>query len=127
MAQSINGKWADTSCSAIPMLPPPPLTDLEFYLALVKDYGQTAARLPALCPARFARVYRPPLRGTSLAGMSGGRDTALEDTFERLSGESARFEGIIGKNLGRSFPGVDMFMDPEGEGQRMLRSGVRVL
>ena len=102
------------------MLPPPPLTDLEFYAAVVKDYQQTAARLPTLLSNKIRGGIPPPLRGVVWQSMSGARDPALEDMFERLSGESSPYEGIIGKDLGRSFPGVDMFRDPDGEGQRML-------
>lgn len=102
------------------MLPPPPMTDLEFYAALVKDYPQTAARLPTLLTNKIRKGIPPPLRGVVWQSMSGARDSALEDQFERFTGESSPYEGIIGKDLGRSFPGVEMFRDPEGDGQRML-------
>ena len=102
------------------LLPPPPMTDLEFYLALVKDYRQTAARLPTLLSNKIRKGIPPPLRGIVWQSMSGARDSVLEEAFDRLSGESSPYEGIIGKDLNRSFPGVEMFMDPEGEGQRML-------
>lgn len=52
--------------------------------------------------------------------MSGSRDAQLEHQFDRFSGESSPYELLIGKDLGRSFPGVDMFRDPDGDGQRML-------
>lgn len=102
------------------MLPPPPMTDLEFYAALVKDYQQTAARLPTLLANKIRKGIPPPLRGVVWQSMSGARDSTLEDAFERFTGESSPYEGLIGKDLGRSFPGVDMFRDPEGDGQRML-------
>ncbi|ROT40554.1 hypothetical protein SODALDRAFT_321882 [Sodiomyces alkalinus F11] len=102
------------------MLPPPPMTDLEFYAALVKDYQQTAARLPTLLSNKIRKGIPPPLRGVVWQSMAGARDAALEEQYETLSGESSPYEPIIGKDLGRSFPGVDMFRDPEGDGQRML-------
>ncbi|KAL8382622.1 hypothetical protein RB595_006414 [Gaeumannomyces hyphopodioides] len=102
------------------MLPPPPMTDLEFYAALVKDYEQTAARLPTLLSNKIRGGIPPPLRGVVWQSISGARDAALEEEFEQLSGQSSPFAGIIGKDLGRSFPGVDMFRDADGEGQRML-------
>ncbi|KAI3320045.1 hypothetical protein HD806DRAFT_525032 [Xylariaceae sp. AK1471] len=102
------------------ILPPPPMTDLEFYMALVKDYQQTAARLPTLLSNKIRKGIPPPLRGVVWQSMAGARDTLLLEQFDRLSGESSPYEGIIGKDLGRSFPGVDMFRDPEGDGQRML-------
>lgn len=102
------------------MLPPPPMTDLEFYAALVKDYQQTAARLPTLLSTKIRKGIPPPLRGVVWMSMSGSRDAQLEDQFDRFSGESSPYELLIGKDLGRSFPGVDMFRDPDGDGQRML-------
>ncbi|KAI1130514.1 rab-GTPase-TBC domain-containing protein [Nemania abortiva] len=102
------------------VLPPPPMTDLEFYMALVKDYQQTAARLPTLLSNKIRKGVPPPLRGVVWQSMAGARDTLLLEHFDRLSGESSPYEGIIGKDLGRSFPGVDMFRDPDGDGQRML-------
>ncbi|KAL6883861.1 rab-GTPase-TBC domain-containing protein [Trichoderma longibrachiatum] len=102
------------------MLPPPPMTDLEFYAALVKDYQQTAARLPTLLSNKIRKGIPPPLRGVVWQSMSGARDASLEEQYERLNGESSPYEGLIGKDLGRSFPGVEMFRDPDGDGQRML-------
>ncbi|KAI8635210.1 rab-GTPase-TBC domain-containing protein [Xylariaceae sp. FL1651] len=102
------------------VVPPPPMTDLEFYMALVKDYQQTAARLPTLLSNKIRKGIPPPLRGVVWQSMAGARDTLLLEQFDRLSGESSPYEGIIGKDLGRSFPGVDMFRDPDGDGQRML-------
>ncbi|RYP90588.1 hypothetical protein DL770_003255 [Monosporascus sp. CRB-9-2] len=102
------------------VLPPPPMTDLEFYMALVKDYQQTAARLPTLLSKKIRKGVPPPLRGVVWQSMAGARDALLLEQFDRLSGETSPYEGLIGKDLGRSFPGVDMFRDPEGDGQRML-------
>ncbi|KAE9363932.1 hypothetical protein N431DRAFT_497676 [Stipitochalara longipes BDJ] len=102
------------------MIPAPPMTDLEFYAALVQDYTRTAQCLPTLLSKKIRSGVPPPLRGVVWQSMSGARDALLEDQFDRLCGESSPYEGIIGKDLGRSFPGVEMFRDPEGDGQRML-------
>ncbi|KUJ17004.1 uncharacterized protein LY89DRAFT_585023 [Mollisia scopiformis] len=102
------------------MIPAPPMTDLEFYAALVQDYTRTAQCLPTLLSKKIRSGIPPPLRGVVWQSMSGARDNFLEDQFDRLCGESSPYEGIIGKDLGRSFPGVEMFRDPEGDGQRML-------
>lgn len=102
------------------MIPAPPMTDLEFYAALVQDYARTAQCLPTLLSRKIRSGIPPPLRGVVWQSMSGARDPFLEDQFDRLCGESSPYEGIIGKDLGRSFPGVEMFRDPEGDGQRML-------
>ncbi|KAI1333078.1 rab-GTPase-TBC domain-containing protein [Xylariaceae sp. FL0255] len=102
------------------VVPPPPMTDLEFYMALVKDYQQTAARLPTLLSNKIRKGIPPPLRGVVWQSMAGARDVILLEHFDKLSGESSPYEGLIGKDLNRSFPGVDMFRDPDGDGQRML-------
>ncbi|KAK8105955.1 GTPase-activating protein GYP5 [Apiospora kogelbergensis] len=102
------------------VLPPPPMTELEFYMALVKDYQQTAARLPTLLSKKIRQGIPPPLRGVVWQSMAGARDSSLLEQYEKLGGESSPYEGIIGKDLGRSFPGVDMFREPDGDGQRML-------
>ncbi|OAA55040.1 GTPase activating protein [Niveomyces insectorum RCEF 264] len=103
------------------MLPPPPLTDLEFYAALMQDYDQTAARLPTLLSNKIRKGIPPPLRGVVWQAMTRAmRDVALAEQFENYCGASSPYEGIIGKDLGRSFPGVDMFREPDGDGQRML-------
>ncbi len=98
----------------------PPMTDLEFYAALVQDYKRTAQRLPILLSKKIRTGIPPPLRGVVWQSMSGARDMLLEEEYDRLCGESSPYEGIIGKDLGRSFPGVEMFRDPDGDGQRML-------
>ncbi|KAI9840188.1 MAG: hypothetical protein M1837_001860 [Sclerophora amabilis] len=99
---------------------PPPMTDLEFYAALVADYHRTAQCLPTLLSKKIRSGIPPPLRGVVWISMAGARDSLLGDQYETLSGESSPYENMIGKDIGRSFPGVEMFRDPEGEGQRLL-------
>ncbi|KAJ5544488.1 hypothetical protein N7461_006792 [Penicillium sp. DV-2018c] len=81
-------------------LPPPPMTELEFWAALVADYHQTAQRLPTLTSNKIQGGVPPPLRGCP-------------------------YDGLIGKDIGRSFPNVEMFRDPNGEGQQMLARVLR--
>ncbi|OBT78917.1 hypothetical protein VF21_02776 [Pseudogymnoascus sp. 05NY08] len=107
------------------LLPAPAMTDLEFYAAVVQDYKRTAQRLPTLLSKKIRAGIPPPLRGVVWQSMSGARDLVLEEEYERLCGGSSPYEGIIGKDLGRSFPGVEMFRDPNGEGQRMLGKVLR--
>lgn len=99
---------------------PPPMTELEFWAALVRDYPQTVQRLPTLSLNKIRGGIPAPLRGVVWQSASGARDKLIEDQYEMLCGESSPYENIINKDLGRSFPGVEMFKDPEGEGQKML-------
>ncbi|KXS96379.1 hypothetical protein AC578_8451 [Pseudocercospora eumusae] len=98
----------------------PPMTELEFWAALVQDYPSTAARLPTLTTTKMRSGIPPPLRGVVWTSMAGARDRDLEEAYERLLGEKSPYEGIINKDVGRSFPGVELFRDAEGDGQKML-------
>ncbi|KAK5125993.1 hypothetical protein LTR85_011348 [Meristemomyces frigidus] len=118
---SVRYSMAATDMS-IPESPvdPPPMTELEFWAALVQDYPSTASRLPTLTTTKIRSGIPPPLRGVVWTSMAGARDRGLEDAFERLQSEKSSYEGIINKDVGRSFPGVELFRDAEGEGQKML-------
>lgn len=98
----------------------PPMTELEFWAALVQDYPSTAVRLPTLTTTKIRSGIPPPLRGVVWSSMAGARDRDLEDAFDKLVNEKSPYEGIINKDVGRSFPGVELFRDAEGEGQKML-------
>ncbi|KAI5802606.1 rab-GTPase-TBC domain-containing protein [Pyronema domesticum] len=101
------------------MLPaPPPLTDLEFYAALVSDYNKCASRLPHLLSKKIRAGIPPPLRGVVWVSMSGARDCNLEGLYDQLLGETSPYETLIGKDVGRT--GLEMFSQEGGEGQRML-------
>ncbi|KAL4989588.1 rab-GTPase-TBC domain-containing protein [Aspergillus falconensis] len=101
-------------------LPPPPMTELEFWAALVADYPQTVQRLPTLTSNKIRGGIPPPLRGVVWPSLSGARDPSLLTEYQKLCGETSPYEGLIGKDIGRSFPNVEMFRDPNGEGQQML-------
>lgn len=96
------------------------MTELEFWAALVADYHQTAQRLPTLTTNKIRGGVPPPLRGVVWPSLAGARDPSLLTEYERLCGETSPYEGLIGKDIGRSFPNVEMFREPHGEGQQML-------
>ena len=99
---------------------PPPMTELEFWTALVQDYPQTAQRLPTLTSNKIRVGIPPPLRGVVWMSLAGARDIELENKFDSLCNLTSPHEGAISKDIGRSFPGVEMFRDADGNGQRML-------
>lgn len=105
----------------------PQMTDLEFYAAVVKDYQQAVARFPNLVSHKIRKGVPPPLRGVVWQSMAGAREPELEDKYDELVVQASPYERVINKDLGRSFPGVDMFRDPEGEGQRMLGQVLKCL
>ncbi|KAI5290873.1 hypothetical protein KEM54_000160 [Ascosphaera aggregata] len=101
-------------------LPTPQMTELEFWAALVSDYTLTASRLPTLTTSKIRGGVPPPLRGVVWPSIAGAQDPDLMAEFIRLSLETSPYEMMIGKDIGRSFPNVEMFRDPQGEGQKML-------
>lgn len=109
---------ASNRYSALPE--PPPLTELEFWAALVKDYEQTAQRLPTLTANKIKGGVPPPIRGLVWISMVGARDRDLSELFDKLVLEHSEYDTIIAKDVGRSFPLVEMFRDPNGPGQQML-------
>ncbi|TGZ78131.1 hypothetical protein EX30DRAFT_167557 [Ascodesmis nigricans] len=101
------------------MLPaPPPLTDLDFYAALVSDYSRAARKLPNLLSKKIRGGVPPPLRGVVWIAMSGARDCNLEGLYDQLLGETSPYEQLIGKDVGRT--GLEMFKQDGSEEQRML-------
>lgn len=101
-------------------VPAPQMTELEFWAALVADYAQTAQRLPTLTSNKIRGGVPPPLRGVVWQSISGARDPLLHQEYQKLCGETSPYECLIGKDVGRSFPNVEMFREKEGEGQQML-------
>ena len=102
------------------LLPAPPMTELEFWAALVGDYAQTAQRLPTLTSNKIRGGVPPPLRGVVWPSIAGARDAHLHEEYRRLVAEKSPYEGLIAKDVGRSFPTLDMFKERDGDGQRML-------
>jgi len=103
-----------------PPTTPPPMTELEFWTALVQDHNRVVHKLPSLTMNKIKAGIPPPLRGVVWVSMVGARDEDLGKDFDRLVSEPSPYETLIGKDVGRSFPGVEMFKDPNGEGQKML-------
>lgn len=103
------------------LLPAPAMTELEFWAALVQDYPQTVQRLPTLTSNKIRSGVPPPLRGVVWPSIAGAHDPQLHEDFTRLSVETSPYDGLIGKDVGRSFPNVEMFKEKDGEGQQMLR------
>lgn len=96
------------------------MTELEFWAALVQDYRQTAQRLPTLTTNKIRGGVPPPLRGVVWPSIAGAHDSDLHSEFSKLSNEISPYDGLIGKDVGRSFPNVEMFREKDGEGQKML-------
>ncbi|KAK5204703.1 hypothetical protein LTR41_009559 [Exophiala xenobiotica] len=102
------------------ILPAPGFTELEFWGALVQDYTQTAQRLPTLTSNKIRGGVPPMFREHVWPSIARARDPFLHSEYQRLSVEPSPYDALIGKDVGRSFPNVDMFREKDGQGQQML-------
>ncbi|KAL3901455.1 MAG: hypothetical protein SGCHY_000605 [Lobulomycetales sp.] len=79
--------------------------DIEFWNGMMSDYSELVKKIPqpkiwmTICDAQPERM-----------GL----------LYPGLVNEESPFERIIKRDLPRTFPKVDMFKDPEGDGQKML-------
>ncbi|KAK9477089.1 rab-GTPase-TBC domain-containing protein [Lipomyces japonicus] len=103
----------------------PPFTDLEFWAALVADYPKTAAKLPYLLSKKIKGGIPSPIRGLVWQSMAGANDPTLESLFDNLIVEQSPFDKVIGRDLHRTFPEVEMFRERGGKGQVMLGEVLR--
>ncbi|KAK9468383.1 rab-GTPase-TBC domain-containing protein [Lipomyces arxii] len=103
----------------------PVLTDLEFWVALVADYPRTASKLPFLLSKKIKGGVPPPLRGLVWKSMAGASDMTLESLFNALIAEPSPYDKVIGRDLYRTFPEVEMFRERGGHGQQMMASVLR--
>ncbi|RKF60462.1 putative gtpase activating protein, partial [Erysiphe neolycopersici] len=108
------------------MIPPPPLTDLEFWGALVKDYIQILQRLPNLVLWKMRSGVPTPLRGIVWQTISGARNIELESFYNKVLVEQAHYKGIIDDDSLYIFPGVDIFRDPQEVGQQILMNNYNI-
>ncbi|GAB7349337.1 hypothetical protein MBLNU459_g8472t1 [Dothideomycetes sp. NU459] len=96
----------------------------DFWALVTKDYSEALAVMPTMTPIMIHKGVPDFLRPVVWVGLARARDEKLHHDFdclvERLQHEHPNSEGIIDKDLGRCFPHHDLFMHPDGEGQRML-------
>ncbi|TQS35293.1 hypothetical protein Golomagni_04293 [Golovinomyces magnicellulatus] len=108
------------------MIPPPPMTDLEFWGTLAKDYDSTSKFLPTLLSKKIRNGIPAPLRGVIWQSISDSRNSELESHYDNLSKDLASKRISANNSSWRIFPGVDMFRDPQGDGQSMLRRIIKL-
>ncbi|KAG4301832.1 hypothetical protein PCK1_001808 [Pneumocystis canis] len=101
------------------------ISDIDFWIELISDYNATAVRSPYFLTKKIREGIPHPLRGLVWQSMSGAQDTNLEGLFETLRNEQSPYEKIIIRDLSRTFPGVEMFKEEGGDGQKKLQSVLR--
>lgn len=126
----------DTYESAIPGIVTSPVTqkDLAFWSAAMVSFNDCATRIPHYSCDMVRGGVPPALRGDiwkSMAYTSGGDCGSSEDIaslkylYDSLANEWTPYVKIIGRDLHRTFPEIDMFREQEGKGQIMMGKVLR--
>lgn len=112
--------------------PAPTQSDLRFWSAAMLSFNDCAMRIPHYSCEMVRQGIPPALRGDvwkSMAFTSGGdcgEDIAsLKYLYDSLANEWTPYVKIIGRDLHRTFPEIEMFREQEGQGQIMMGKVLR--
>ncbi|AOW01578.1 rab-GTPase-TBC domain-domain-containing protein [Yarrowia lipolytica] len=122
--------------SAIPGISSSPVSqkDLSFWSAAMVSFNDCATRIPHYSCDMVRGGVPPALRGDiwkSMAYTSGGDCGSSEDIaslkylYDSLANEWTPYVKIIGRDLHRTFPEIDLFREQEGKGQIMMGKVLR--
>ncbi|KZT41485.1 RabGAP/TBC [Sistotremastrum suecicum HHB10207 ss-3] len=94
--------------------------DWEFWGAVMADYHQFARDRSEDLARAIEQGVPHALRGMMWQLMAASKDLELETTYANLLKESSPHEKAILRDLGRTFPHHEFFMDGSGIGQENL-------
>lgn len=97
--------------------------ELELWHALINDYCGTLLKIPKYVSSSIWSGVPPALRGRvwqTLAGIDSVEMDTLQSLYNSLVTEWTPSVKIIGRDLNRTFPGISLFREKDGDGQRML-------
>ncbi|KAI8333525.1 rab-GTPase-TBC domain-containing protein [Chlamydoabsidia padenii] len=94
--------------------------DWEFWSAMIDDFSGVALKLPHLVSAKLRAGIPSKVRGLIWQAMSQSASLNLETVYGQLLAEHSPYTRIIQRDLARTFPGVDMFKQEGGDGQKAM-------
>ena len=94
--------------------------DWDFWGKVINDYETVVKTMPRQFQYNLHKGLPPPIRGMLWQLMSNSKSEALEQEYLELLELPSRFEKIIKRDLGRTFPGHESFKDENGPGQQSL-------
>ncbi|CAO3594734.1 unnamed protein product [Absidia cylindrospora] len=94
--------------------------DWEFWSALIDDFSGVALKLPHLVSAKLRAGIPSKVRGLIWQTMSQSASLNLETLYSQLLTEHSPYTRIIQRDLARTFPGVEMFKQEGGDGQKSM-------
>ncbi|KAI8053287.1 rab-GTPase-TBC domain-containing protein [Syncephalis plumigaleata] len=110
----------NTSDAESALFSTPGLPDAAFWRAVTRSYPLVARRTPHLLASRLRQGVPSLLRGRVWRALTRSAATHLAPVYPKLLAERSPFDKIIVRDLARTFPGVAMFREAGGKGQRAL-------
>lgn len=101
-------------------------SELALWSALLAEYREVALRVPKYASIMVRSGIPPALRGMAWKSMAEAGSPTIQSLYDSLVVEWTPFVKIIGRDLNRTFPEIQMFREKGGEGQiklgRVLRA-----
>ena len=94
--------------------------DWDFWGKVMNDYENVVKSMPRQFQYNLHKGLPPPIRGMLWQLMANSKSESLEQEYLELLELPSRFEKIIKRDLGRTFPGHESFKDENGPGQQSL-------
>lgn len=106
----------------IPNLPQMEYSDdeLSLWAAIISEYRQVVQKLPKYASIMIWSGVPPALRGKAWISMCEGYSKCFESLYDSLAAEWTPFVKIIGRDLNRTFPEIQLFQEKNGDGQLKL-------
>ncbi|KAG0225699.1 GTPase-activating protein [Actinomortierella wolfii] len=99
--------------------------DWDYWGALMNDYNGVVKRNPKQLTKMIQAGVPPALRGPIWQLLAKSKDSQLEATYAELLKATSPHEKQIHRDLSRTFPKHEYFMDPDGPGQEALFNVVK--
>ncbi|GAA6063308.1 hypothetical protein JCM10212_006718 [Sporobolomyces blumeae] len=101
--------------------------DWDFWGKVMSDYEEVARTQPKELSRAIQRGIPPALRGMTWQLMAAAKDPTLETVYQDLLAQTSPHEKSIARDLSRTFPKHEYFMDEAGVGQENLDGSHRHL
>ncbi|GAA6011295.1 hypothetical protein JCM11491_006787 [Sporobolomyces phaffii] len=101
------------------------VVDWDFWGRVMSDYEEVARTQPRELSKAIQRGIPQSLRGMTWQLMAAAKDPTLEMVYQELLAQTSTHEKSISRDLSRTFPKHEYFMDEAGVGQENLFNVVK--
>ncbi|GAA5897299.1 uncharacterized protein JCM6883_006648 [Sporobolomyces salmoneus] len=101
------------------------VVDWDFWGRVMSDYEEVARTQPRELSKAIQRGIPQSLRGMTWQLMAAAKDPTLEMVYQELLAQTSSHEKSISRDLSRTFPKHEYFMDEAGVGQENLFNVVK--